>query len=92
MFAFENEIPVVTVARSILSAPVPLAGATLSQLTFSDALQFSEPPPAFVTPSVFAAGLEPPWVPLNAPASRLKGITTTKRPSSPAPFWAVMLA
>src|SRR4051812_6497333 len=64
--------PEVSGVTAIVPAPVPLAGATLSQLAFSDAVQFSEPPPVFVTLSVLAAGLEPPCVPLN---DRLEGLT-----------------
>jgi hypothetical protein len=44
---------------------VPLAGATLSQLAFSDAVQSSEPPPVFEIDSVLAAGLAPPCVAEN---------------------------
>ena len=35
---------------------VPLPGDTLSQLALSDAVQSSEPPPAFDTANVLAAG------------------------------------
>ena len=55
-----------------LEGAVPLAGATVSQVWSSDAVKFSEPPPVFVTFTVCAAGLAPPWVALNA---RLAGVT-----------------
>jgi hypothetical protein len=44
---------------------VPLAGATLSQLALSDAVQFMDPPPVLETVIVFAAGLAPPAVAEN---------------------------
>src|SRR5256714_9770465 len=50
----------------------PLVGERLSQLALSEAVQFIVPPPALVTVSVLAAGLDPPAVPLNA---RLVGDT-----------------
>ena len=64
--------PVIDGVTVIVPAPVPLAGDTLSQLALSDAVQSSVPEPAFDTLSVFAAGLEPPAVPLN---DRLDGDT-----------------
>ena len=39
---------------------MPLAGATVSQVWLSDAVQFSVPPPVFETFTVCAAGLAPP--------------------------------
>src|SRR3954451_23395404 len=42
---------------------VPLVGDSVSQLALSEAVQFMVPPPALVTVSVLAAGLEPPTVP-----------------------------
>src|SRR2546423_13589065 len=50
----------------------PLVGERLSQLALSEAVQFIVPPPALVTVSVLAAGLDPPAVPLKA---RLVGDT-----------------
>jgi hypothetical protein len=51
---------------------VPLAGATLSHVALSDAVQSIDPAPVLLTDSVLAAGLEPPAVPLN---DRLVGVT-----------------
>src|SRR5258708_2685950 len=47
-------------------ALAPLPGDTLSQVTFSDAVQLIEPEPVFETLTVLAAGSVPPTVAVNA--------------------------
>jgi hypothetical protein len=61
--------PLIDGVTVTVPAFVPLAGATLSQLALSDAVQFSEPPPVFETASVFAAGLGPPATAENESAA-----------------------
>src|SRR5690349_6778203 len=56
----------------IVPESVPPEGERLSQLALSDAVQLRVPPPALLTPIVFAAGLGPPAVPPN---DRLAGVT-----------------
>ena len=64
--------PLIDGVAVIVPALVPLPGERLSQLALSDAVQSIDPPPALLTDSVLAAGLDPPCVALN---DRLAGDT-----------------
>ena len=52
--------PLIDGVTVIVPEFVPLVGETLSQVAFSDAVQFIDPPPVLDTDSVFAAGFAPP--------------------------------
>jgi hypothetical protein len=64
--------PLIDGVTVIVPELVPLPGETLNHVSLSDAVQSIDPPPVLLTDSVFAAGLDPPAVPLN---DRLDGVT-----------------